>query len=391
MTRLWAATVGRVVLAVVFGYAALTKITDPPATVRAVRAYRLLPDTLEVWVGRGLPAFELVLAVVLLLGVALRVAAAVSAALLVVFLAGIVSAQARGLQIDCGCFGGGGVTTHPNYTLDILRDVGLLAIAVGTAWVGGSRLALGPRTPAAPDPVDPAASGAERRRQRTALHRYENAVAHQRRFTRAAAVTTLVTLLAAALLGNAVASATAPAPPTAVPAGVTAAGGIVVGQASARTTVVAYEDPQCPVCAKFEKTTGSVLQQAVADGTVKVEYRMRSFLGPESVRAVAALGAAQDEGRFEQLRESLYAHQPEERTGGFTVADLLQLGAEVGLTDQRYVDAVTKQTYAAWARQVDDRASRDGNTGTPSLVVNGRTLGNDVVFDAQRFRAALHG
>ena len=387
--RLWAATAGRLVLALVLGYAALTKIADPQGTVRAVRAYKILPDTLAVWVGHGLPAVELVLAVVLLAGVALRLAALASAVLLAVFLGGIVSAQVRGLQIDCGCFGGGGATSHPSYGTDILRDVALLLVALGTAWVGRSRLAAGPRTPDAPEPVDPHASGAERRRQRTALHRYENAVAHHRRFTRRAAVASSGALVAAALLGNAVASATAPPPPTAVPAGITAAGGVVVGDPRAPKTVVAYEDPQCPVCGEFERSTASVLKQAVAAGTVKVEYRMRSFLGVESVRAVAALGAAQDEGRFEQLREALYAHQPAERTGGFTVADLLQLGADVGLTDRRYVDAVKTQRYAAWARQVDDRASRDGNTGTPALLVDGRTLSGEVVFDATKLRAAL--
>ena len=34
----WAATAGRLLLGAVFAYAAITKITDPAATVRAVRA-----------------------------------------------------------------------------------------------------------------------------------------------------------------------------------------------------------------------------------------------------------------------------------------------------------------------------------------------------------------
>ena len=92
-----AATLGRVVLAAVFAWAALAKISDPQSVIRSVRAYDLLPNTLEVAIGRGLPALELVLALALLTGVALRFTAVVAAGLLTVFTIGIVSADARGL------------------------------------------------------------------------------------------------------------------------------------------------------------------------------------------------------------------------------------------------------------------------------------------------------
>ena len=131
-----------------------------------------------------------------------------------------------------------------------------------------------------------------------------------------------------------------------------------MGDADAPHHVIAYEDPQCPVCNEFEKTSGAVLAKAVADGKVSVEYRMMNFLGPESVRAVAALGAAANQGKFAELRAALFAHQPKERTGGFTVDDLIRLGAGVGLTDAAYTAAVTKQTYAAWARRSTSRRRR---------------------------------
>jgi hypothetical protein len=172
---------------------------------------------------------------------------------------------------------------------------------------------------------------------------------------------------------------------------VTAAGGVVVGSATAPHRVVLFEDPQCPICAQFERTSGPVLAAAVARGTVSVEYRMRSFLGPESVRAVAALAAAAGTDRFAALHAAVFEHQPAEHSGGFTVDDLLSLGAGVGLTDPQWTAAVTAQTYAPWAKVVDDRASRDGNVGTPELRLDGRTLDPSVVFDPTRFAAALAG
>jgi uncharacterized membrane protein YphA (DoxX/SURF4 family) len=142
--REWAATAARLLLAGVWAWAGVAKIGDPAAAVRAVRAYRLLPEWLTQGVGYGLPFLELTLAALLLAGLATRLAAVVSAALLAVFLAGMVSAAARGLQIECGCFGGGGdlaAGQSTAYTWEIVRDAALLLVALALARWSRSRLA----------------------------------------------------------------------------------------------------------------------------------------------------------------------------------------------------------------------------------------------------------
>jgi hypothetical protein len=68
-----------------------------------------------------------------------------------------------------------------------------------------------------------------------------------------------------------------------------------------------------------------------------VEYRMRCFLGPESVRADNALALAAEVGRFDDLRRALFVDQPSEGTGGFTIEDLLHLGLQVGLSDSGFI------------------------------------------------------
>jgi uncharacterized membrane protein YphA (DoxX/SURF4 family) len=143
--RLWAATAARLLLAAVWAWAALAKISDPDAAVRAVRAYQLLPEALVRPVAWGLPFAELVLALLLAVGLATRLAADGSAVLLGLFMVAIAAAWARGLQIHCGCFGGGGPATGVDardYLLELVRDAGLLAVAVLLAWRPRSRLAL---------------------------------------------------------------------------------------------------------------------------------------------------------------------------------------------------------------------------------------------------------
>jgi uncharacterized membrane protein YphA (DoxX/SURF4 family) len=134
-----AAGVGcRLLLAGVWLYAGAAKIGDLNGSVRAVKAYRILPNSVADWVGAALPFVEIGLALLLLVGLATRVAAAASALLLAGFLTGISSAWARGLRIDCGCFGGGGdlaTGESPAYTLDLVRDgLFLLAAVFLVVW-----------------------------------------------------------------------------------------------------------------------------------------------------------------------------------------------------------------------------------------------------------------
>ena len=134
----------RLELAAVFLVAGALKVIDPQSSVAAVRAYRLLPSPLATIVGWGLPFAEIALGVLLLVGIATRLVALASAVLLLVFVAAVISAAARGLSIDCGCFGGGGDVApgQTAYGIEIVRDVGLLLLAVWLVWQPRSRLTL---------------------------------------------------------------------------------------------------------------------------------------------------------------------------------------------------------------------------------------------------------
>jgi uncharacterized membrane protein YphA (DoxX/SURF4 family) len=128
----WLGTAVRLGLAAVWLIAGGSKVTDLAASGRAVNAYQLMPYELAKVVGAALPFVEIVLGLLLLAGVATRLVAGLSAALLLVFIAGIASSWARGLAIDCGCFGGGGALgagQRPGYLLEIARDAGFLLLA----------------------------------------------------------------------------------------------------------------------------------------------------------------------------------------------------------------------------------------------------------------------
>src|ERR1700722_18072241 len=115
------------------------------------------------------------------------------------------------------------------------------------------------------------------------------------------------------------------------PSGHTQDGGVLIGSENARRHLVVFEDPQCPYCRQFEEVSGDLLRREVAAGAVAIEYRMRCFLGVESVRADNALALAAELGHFDELRRELFAAQPPEGSGGFTAPELIELGRLVGL------------------------------------------------------------
>jgi uncharacterized membrane protein YphA (DoxX/SURF4 family) len=127
----WLSLLVRLGLAVVFGWSGVAKAADPLGTEVAVRAYSLLPAGLVPPVAMALPWVEIALALLLVTGLATRPAAVLSAVLMTVFIAGVASAAARGLSIDCGCFGGGGAVTpgETRYTEEIVRDAVFLLMS----------------------------------------------------------------------------------------------------------------------------------------------------------------------------------------------------------------------------------------------------------------------
>lgn len=113
------------------------KVTKPTDSANAVAAYKLLPTNVAHLFGYALPWLEVALAVLLIVGILIRPAALIGGFIMVVFTAAIASAWARGLLIDCGCFGGGGeidpslaAQVHRTYFIEIMRDLGLALAAV---------------------------------------------------------------------------------------------------------------------------------------------------------------------------------------------------------------------------------------------------------------------
>lgn len=134
----WVGLAARLILGGVLVVAGALKVGAVGESILAVRAYRLLPYDLTTVVGTVLPFAEVVLGLLLITGTFTRISGILGALLMVAFIIGIGSAWARGLTLDCGCFGGGGEISAEEafaaYPWEIARDVGLAACGAWLAW-----------------------------------------------------------------------------------------------------------------------------------------------------------------------------------------------------------------------------------------------------------------
>lgn len=121
----------RLGLAAVWLVSGTIKASDLNQTYIAVQAYDLLPGSVSSVAAGALPFLELALGVLVLVGLGTRIAAGVSVVVLVAFIGAVAQSWARGLSIDCGCFGGGGQVApgQTQYPQEIARDVGFLVLA----------------------------------------------------------------------------------------------------------------------------------------------------------------------------------------------------------------------------------------------------------------------
>ena len=142
----WLGLLARLTLGGVISVAGALKVTTPYKSAAAMRAYELLPISIANSFGYALPWFEVGLGALLILGVVTRLSAFFAGSLMIVFIIAIASAWARGLSIDCGCFGGGGQVApgETKYLQEIVRDFGLALLAVYLYWRPHTKWALEP-------------------------------------------------------------------------------------------------------------------------------------------------------------------------------------------------------------------------------------------------------
>lgn len=95
----------RFIIAFVFIFAALEKISDPAAFSEAIVNYRIFPYYSVSMIALVVPWIELISGILLLFGISTLENSYILGSMLLFFIIIIAISMIRGLNIDCGCFG----------------------------------------------------------------------------------------------------------------------------------------------------------------------------------------------------------------------------------------------------------------------------------------------
>jgi protein-disulfide isomerase len=144
------------------------------------------------------------------------------------------------------------------------------------------------------------------------------------------------------------------------------------GPRDAKVTVVEFLDPECESCRAIYPGVKHLLSQY--EGRVRFILRYMP-LHPNSVYAAGALEAAGKQGKYWEMLEIMFQHQPEWGSHHHPRPELIpgyakQLGLDMQAFEQSLSDGAHHKIV-----EIDHTDGKTlGVTGTPTFFVNGRLL-----------------
>jgi protein-disulfide isomerase len=148
---------------------------------------------------------------------------------------------------------------------------------------------------------------------------------------------------------------------------------LVLGKATAPTTLIMYGDLQCPICKEYiEEILPEIIATDVKKGEVKLVYRDFIIISEESIPAGEAALAAGEQGKGWTFIQLFYRNQGEERSGYVTEQFLESIGKAAGIPDIAKWNKERKSgKFKKEVEETTNQATKLGFTGTPSFAIEG--------------------
>lgn len=158
-------------------------------------------------------------------------------------------------------------------------------------------------------------------------------------------------------------------PPPVFRAQVSVDGAPFKGPAKAPVTIVKFEDFHCPFCKRVQDTLGQLLIKYGKQ--IKVVHRDFPIdaLHPNARRGHEAARCANDQGKFWQYHDLLYANAP-----NASAKDLAAYADQAGLNVPVFEKCLLSGNHRQAVQMDIDEGTRQGITGTPTFFVNGRVV-----------------
>lgn len=121
----------------------------------------------------------------------------------------------------------------------------------------------------------------------------------------------------------------------------------------------------------FAREVGpKLIDEYVKDGTLRMEWRDFPYRGQDSMNAALAARAAQEQGKFWEYHDLLYETQAQ----GFSEERLVDIADQTGLDTKQFRSSLESGGNEPAVRADFQEGQRLGVSGTPTFVINGKTL-----------------
>lgn len=171
---------------------------------------------------------------------------------------------------------------------------------------------------------------------------------------------------------------------TVTPATLPNADGLSLGDANAPATIDVFEDFQCPACKSFtESTEPLIIENLVATGKARYVFHNYPFIddntnplgGGESDQAANAAMCANEQGKFWDMHNSLYANWNGENQGNLSDRRLQAMAESLGLDMNAFNTCFNANKFESEIQADFNEGKEMGVNGTPTVFVNGTQVG----------------
>jgi protein-disulfide isomerase len=171
--------------------------------------------------------------------------------------------------------------------------------------------------------------------------------------------------------------------------------GTSAGDPNAPVRIDVYEDFQCPACVRYtEEVESQIMSELVASGQVYYTFHHFPFLDDgsfvkESDQAANASMCANEQDRFWDYHDILFANWSGENQGAFSDRRLLAMAERLGLDMDAFESCFQANRYQAEINADLESGRSLGITGTPAVLVNGQEVSPGLVPTYNDIAAAV--
>jgi len=158
----------------------------------------------------------------------------------------------------------------------------------------------------------------------------------------------------------------------------------ILGNSSAKNSLIVYEDYQCPSCAQTAETLKQLSEQ-LPDTKFVLRYFPLYQIHKSAVISAYAADSAGEQGKYWEMHDLLFAYQSNWSSLPNPLDYFTQLASQAGVGDlEQFKNSITSKKFKDRIQKDLVEALSLGVPGTPTIYFNGKVIKNDTLENMKK-------